>query len=399
MERFKGPTLFLITLSLLIGAGACSKQPAQSTATHAANTEDPFSYPFVKEFHLQRRADRPYGAYKAFYLLTEDFEPRVDSASDFDSIRDVLKLASELSSKHGVPWTHFVDASTLAPAFLSNDPAIRRQCRSMIEDLALMIERGDDCQLHLHGLLGSAMLNYLKAEEKLHIKDSGAAEAQTYRQRKSFFFQSFYRRGYREMVGSLTYSKRFLEKTLYAGKKQILAFRPGGWDHGATSQDTLLYFYALSESGLIANSGLSSGSFGGADFRVGNDPGHNLATVLGGEQRLFEVSPTAGPGAYINPVLPHDLNKLSNSAPGEMAVIVSVYHLGSLQKGPGTTEHPAKTVAQLQTERDTLEKHFKTVAELAAAKVVYPITLRDLLEIISEMQDAEASAGRRQPGG
>lgn len=399
MERFKGPTLFLITLSLLLGAGACSKQPAQNTATRGVDPENPFSYPFVKEFHLQRRADRPYGSYKAFYLLTEDFEPEVNSATDLESIREVLKLASELSSKHGIPWTHFVDANALAPAFLSNDPATSQQCRSMIEDLTRMIDRGDDCQLHLHGLLGSALLDYLKAEEKLHIKESGAAEAQTYRQRKSFFFQSFYRRGYRELVASLTYGKRFLEKTLYAGNRKILAFRPGGWDHGATSQDTLLYFYALSESGLIANSGLSTGTFGGADFRVGNDPGHNLANVLGGEHKLFEVSPTAGPGGYINPVLPHDLNKLSNSAPDEMPVIVSVYHLGSLQRGRGTTEHPAKTDAQFQTERDTLEKHFKTVAELAAAKVVYPITLRDLLEILSEAQDAEASAGPRQPGG
>lgn len=398
MERFKGPTLFLITLSLLLGAGACSKQPAQNTAAHAS-TEDPFSYPFVKEFHLGRRADKPYGSYKAFYLLTEDFEPDVNSATDLESIRDVLKVASELSSKHGVPWTHFVDANALAPAFLSNDPATRQQCRSMIEDLTRMIDRGDDCQLHLHGLLGSALLDYLKAEEKLHIKESGAAEAQAYRQRKSFFFQSFYRRGYREMVASLTYGKRFLEKTLYAGNKQILAFRPGGWDHGATSQDTLLYFYALSESGLVANSGLSTGTFGGADFRVGNDPGHNLANVLGGEHRLFEVSPTAGPGGYINPVLPHDLSKLSNSAPDEMPVIVSVYHLGSLQKRQATKDQPAKSEAELQTERDTLEKHFKTVAELAAAKVVYPITLRDLLEILSEAQDAEASAGARQPGG
>jgi hypothetical protein len=399
VERFKGPTLFLITLSLLLAAGACSKQPAQNTATTGAGPENPFSYPFVKEFHLRRRADKPYGSYKAFYLLTEDFEPQVASTIDLDSIRDVLKFASELSSKHGIPWTHFVDANTLAPAFLSSDPAARKQCQSMIEDLALMIDGGDDCQLHLHGLLGSALLDYLKAEEKIHIKESGAAEAQTYRQRKSFFFQSFYRRGYREMVASLTYGKRFLEKSLYAGKKQILAFRPGGWDHGATSQDTLLYFYALSESGLIANSGLSTGTFGGADFRVGNDPGHNLATVLGGEQRLFEVSPTTGPGGYINPVLPHDLNKLSNSAPDEMPVIVSVYHLGSLQKGLPSTEHPAKSDAQLQSERDTLEKHFKTVAELAAAKVVYPITLRDLLTIIAELQEAEASAGPQQPGG
>jgi len=399
VERFKGPTVFLITLSLFLAAGACSKQPAQDSRTYAGTPENPFTYPFVKEFHLKRRADKPYGSYKAFYLLTEDFEPRVESPSDLDSIRDVLKFASELSSRHRVPWTHFVDANTLAPAFISSDSAAKLRCRSMIDDLALMIDGGDDCQLHLHGLLVPALLEYLKSEEKIHIKESGVAEAQTYRQRKSFFFQSFYRRGYREMVASLTYGKRLLEKSLYAGNKQILAFRPGGWDHGATSQDTLFYFNALSDAGLIANSGLSTGTFGGQDFRVGNDPGHNLATILGGEQRVFEVSPTAGPGGYINPVLPLDLNKLSNSAPDEMPVIVAVYHLNSLQKTEGNPDNPAKSDAQLQAERDTLEKHFKTVAELAAAKIIYPITLRELLAIIAELQDAEASAGPRQPGG
>ena len=399
MERFKGPTLFLITLSLLLVAGACSKHSVQDTPVHALNPENPFAYPFVKEFHLKRRADKAYGSYKAFYLLTEDFEPLVESLADLESIRDVLKFASELSSKHGVPWTHFVDANTLAPAYLSDDPAAKQRCRSMIEDLALMIDAGDDCQLHLHGLLGPALLEYLKSEEKIHTKQSGLDDALTYRQRKSFFFQSFYRRGYHDMVASLTYGKRLLEKSLYAGKKQVLAFRPGGWDHGSSSQDTLLYFYALSDSGLIANSGLATGDFGSKDWRAGNDPGHNLANVLIGEQRMFEVSPTSGPGGYINPILPHDLNKLSNSAPGEMPVIVAVYHLASLQKGKSDPGIPAKSDAQLQTERDTLEKHFKTVADLAAAKIIYPITLRELLEIITEIQDAEASAGPRQPGG
>ena len=49
----------------------------------------------------------------------------------------------------------------------------------MIEDLTRMIDRGDDCQLHLHGLLGSALLDYLKSEEKVHITESGLADAQT----------------------------------------------------------------------------------------------------------------------------------------------------------------------------------------------------------------------------
>lgn len=381
MERFKVPTLILIAFSLLV-AGACSRQPAPG----AAKPENPFGYPFVQEFHLTRQADKAYGSYKAFYLLTEDFEPNVETTADFENIRDLLKFAFELSAKHGVPWTHFVDANVLAPAFLSSDPLVKQQCRSMIEDLAKMIEGGDDCQLHLHGLLGPALLEYLKSEEKIHIKQSGLDDAVTYRQRKSFFFNSFYGRGYHDMVASLTYGKRLLEESLYAGKKQVLAFRPGGWDHGSTSQDTLLYFHALSDSGLIANSGLVTGDFGGKNFRVGNDPGHNLANVLSGKQRIFEVSPTAGPGGYINPVLPNDLMKLAGSAPDEMPVIVAVYHLGSLQKSKGDPDNPAKSDSQLQMERATLENHFKTVADLAAAKIVYPITLRSLLAILSEQQ-------------
>lgn len=402
MERFKGPTFILIAASFLLPAGACSRRAARDSS-NAVKTENPFEYPFVKEFHLSRRADKPYGSYKAFYLLTEDFEPILETTSDYDNIRDVLKFASELSTKYGVPWTHFVDANALAPAFLSSDIASKERCRSMINDLATMIEGGDDCELHLHGSLIPALLEYLKTEEKLHIKERGLADAQTYRQRKSFFYQSFYHHGYREMVASLTYGKRLLEKELYGGKKQVLAFRPGGWDHGSTIQDTLLYFYALSDSGLIANSGLVTGNFGGDNFRVGNDPGHNLANVLAGKQKIFEVSPTAGPGGYINPVLPHDLGKLSNSAADEMPVIVAVYHLGSLQKTKGDSNDPPKSPpksdAEIQAERDTLEKHFKTVADLTAAKAIYPITLRGLLEIISEIQNAEASAEQQQPGG
>ena len=188
------------------------------------------------------------------------------------------------------------------------------------------------------------------------------------------------------MVGSLTYGKRLLERCVYDGKKQVLAFRPGGWDHGDNEQDTLLYFHALSDSGLMSNSGLSTGQFGGENWRVGNGPGKNVALVSAGENRLFEVSPTAGPGGYVNPVLPHDLNKLANSVKDEMAVIVAVYHLGALQKTKSEAGDAPRSEAELRAERETLEQQFKTAANLAAAKVLYPITLRELLAIITEQQ-------------
>ena len=248
-----------------------------------------------------------------------------------------------------------------------------------------MAEAGDDCELHLHGPLNRELLDQLRSKEKQHIKGSEET-VERYRQRRSFFYQSFYREGYRELVASLTYGKRFLEDSLYGGMKQVLAFRPGGWDHGSTSADTLLYFQALSDSGLIANSGLSTGDFGGKNWRVGNDPGRNIATVAIADKSVFEVSPTAGPGGYINPVLPNDLAKLAASVKDEMAVIVSVYHLGALQPADGSSSKAARPQNEIQTEREALEQHFKTVANLAEQKILYPITLRDLLAIISTQQ-------------
>jgi hypothetical protein len=374
MKRQNGPALS-VTVLFLVLAAACSK-PAP---------ENPFNYPFIKQLHVKRQAGKPYSDYKAFYILTEDFEPLVDLPSELESAREVLKFASGLTTTYKVQWTHFVDANVLAAAFISDDENLRRQCQNMLNDLKSMAEGGDDCELHLHGPLNPALLEHLRSQEKLHIRGSTEA-VERYRQRRSFFHESFYRAGYRELVASLTYGKRLLETSLYDGRKQVLAFRPGGWDHGSTNEDTLLYFRALRDSGLMANSGLSTGDFGGKDWRVGDDPGHNLATVLIGEKKLFEVSPTSGPGGYINPVLPHDLKKLAGSVKDEMAVIVAVYHLGALQKTKSESAKPPRSDAELRAERETLEQQFKTVAELTAAKVLYPITLRDLLAIISEQQ-------------
>jgi hypothetical protein len=367
-------SVLLISLLLLL-VNACSK----------AAPEDPFKYPFIKQIHLKRQPGAAYSDYKAFYLLTEDFEPLFESPSEIDSIREVLKFAALLSSTYKVPWTHFVDANALAPAFVADDQNLKERCREMIADLKSMTEAGDDCELHLHGPLNRAVLEQLRTVEKLHLKMSGES-SEPYRQRRSFFYESFHREGYRDLVGSLAYGKRLLEKSLYADQKTVVAFRPGGWDHGGGERDTLLYFNALSDAGLIANSGLSTGEFGGQNWRIGADPGRNVATVQAGERRIFEVSPTAGPGGYVNPVLPHDLSKLANSVKDEMAVIVAVYHLGALQTADSQSVKTPKSDAELRAERETLERQFKTVADLAAAKVLYPITLRELLAIISDQQ-------------
>lgn len=367
MKNLRSAILILLGTALFSSVACSTNKP-----------EKPFDYPFVHPLHIKRTQGKPYSEYKAFYILTEDFEPRVESPEDIDRIRTALQLARELTQKYGIAWTHFVDANTFWPAFVSEDPQLKEKCREMIAELKLMAAGGDDCQLHLHGPLNREVLEFMKSQDRLRVKPSGAKDLQGYRQRKSFFFQTFYGQGYRELVTSLAYGKRLLEQSLYDGRTDVVAFRPGGWDHGSSIQDTLLYFNALGEAGLIANSGLVTGEFGTQNWTVGNDPGRNLATIEAGGKSITEISPTTGPGGYVNPVLPNDLAKLATAVSDQMPVIVSVYHLGTLQ---ADSDEPG---GKVQDKQAALEKHFETVAELVAKKILYPVTLRQMLAILSE---------------
>jgi hypothetical protein len=370
--------LFALTLIPLL-IGGCSKRPA----------ENPFSYPFIKPIHLRRQPGKPYSDYKALYLLTEDFEPIVKTAEDFQEIEEALGLASDLSSQYKVPWTHFVDVNVLAPAFVGDDNQLKDQTQQMINRLARMTAAGDDCQLHLHGGMDRQLLDYLWSQKKLHPKVGQIDDAEPYRLRRSFFFNSFYRAGFRDLVTSLSYGKLLVENAVYDGKAPVLAFRPGGWDHGSSSSDTYIYFAALGASGLAANSGLATGEFGGPRFQVGGSPGNNIATVKVGDRAITEVSPTSGPGGYVNPVLPCDLEKLANSKKGELTIIVSVYHLSALQRASmesaeGAAANPQSYEAEAGKARQALNRHFQQVADLRSRKILYPLTLREALSIISE---------------
>lgn len=376
---------FTFALSICVVLVGCStKQP-----------EDPFHYPFVREIHISRDRAGPYNNARALYLLTEDLEPSLKSVAEVEDVRGVLRYASDLSAEYGIPWTHFVDISAFESAFVSNEDPLKTGCRSLLDDLKHMIERGDDGQLHLHGQLSGRMREFLRAEEKLRAGTHTIEDRLSYRQRKSFFFDSFYRRGYRELVLSLTYGKYAIDRYLYDGQSQVVAFRPGGWDHGSSEQDTLLYFSALASCGFAANSGLSTGHFGSSDWHVGDDPGHNLASIQIGESKVLEISPTRAPGAYLNPVLPNDLQKLSRVTTNELPVIVSVYHLGALQKtasqAQGTILSDDDDNRRIAEERDSLRRHFEMVSDLRARGVLYPVTMRQLLTILSTQGQGSGS--------
>jgi hypothetical protein len=296
-----------------------------------------------------------------------------------------------LSAKYDIPWTHFVDVNALTPAYAGSDAALSQHCREMIADLKHMVAQGDDCQLHLHGAIDERLLGALQKQEKLHVKKSTLETTHPYRQRHSFFFNAFYAQGGRKLVASLTYGKRLLEKAIYDDKQSVLAFRPGGWDHGSSDEDTRLYYHALMDAGLIANSGLSTGNFGSSNWRVGNDVGHNLATITFDNQTITEISPTAAPTWYVNPVVSKNIKELAESAKNknEIVIIVSVYHLNALQKGNNdvgeadSISGPYRDM-EIQQQREALERHFQMIDDLHRQKIICPITMRELLMLLSQ---------------
>jgi hypothetical protein len=69
----------------------------------------------------------------------------------------------------------------------------------------------------------------------------------------------------------------------------IRAFRPGGWDHGSTTEEIRAYLSALTTCGYEVDSSDASGTFGDRTWRVGVPFGRNVYRLAGG---LTEVAPS-----------------------------------------------------------------------------------------------------------
>jgi hypothetical protein len=111
-----------------------------------------------------------------------------------------------------------------------------------------------------------------------------------YPKRASMFFDVVYRHG----IGILDWLDRlgsfyevFLDDTGLAPPAQ-LAFRAGGWDHGATEADARAFVDALATTGYSWDSSASAGLFGTRSWRVGAPYGRN---VFGLGSDLTEAAP------------------------------------------------------------------------------------------------------------
>lgn len=379
MLRNKSLVFILVFLLLL----ACSNKEKISSIEE----QDPFKYPYIKTFHIQRNKDKPYSKYKAFYLITEDLEFGLQNKEQAENCLKALAIASSLSKQYGIHWTHFVDVNKLKGLVVLSDNQVTEQTKKAVASLSEMVNLGDDVEEHLHRPMDEEMLATLKKEHFLDIDPDELKAILPYKQSKNFFFRVALEPAYKDLVENLIYGKQLLEKTFYNDKQKILAFRPGGWDHGENQQETLIYFNALLKAGLQASSGLASGTYRTADWKVGTVPKQNLVSVSLSKGQILEFSPNTGEGGFFNPRTKKDLDRVVSSIStmdDEIPVIISVDHLNDYydprEYEKGLT--PEQISKQTENRFKVLTEHFKSVADYHSKEVLYPITLRGLLSII-----------------
>lgn len=111
-----------------------------------------------------------------------------------------------------------------------------------------------------------------------------------YSKRASFFYDVVHRHrlNVTDWVRSLLGHYQTFLTTAGIVQPTSLAFRAGGWDHGATLNERVQYIQALSNAGIRYDSSVSRGDFGTRGFRVGAPFGSNVFALT---TSLIEVAP------------------------------------------------------------------------------------------------------------
>jgi hypothetical protein len=105
------------------------------------------------------------------------------------------------------------------------------------------------------------------------------------------FFDVVHRQGLdlTEWLGVVTAEYDQLLRDAGVAPPTAAVFRPGGWDHGSTTDEMQNYVRALAHCGYAIDSSDATGSFGDPSWRVGLPFGRNAYRLSGG---LFEIAPS-----------------------------------------------------------------------------------------------------------
>jgi hypothetical protein len=170
-----------------------------------------------------------------------------------------------------------------------------------LEAVTMLHESGAAFYPHNHGVFDSA--TGMQADYRPE-RVSG------YSKRASFFYDVVHRHrlNLTDWLRALLGHYQTFLTTAGISQPTLLAFRAGGWDHGATLTERVQYVKALSDAGVRYDSSVSRGEFGTRGFRVGAPFGRNVFALT---KSLIEVAPCGSVNCGAEPVSLSSLRSLS----------------------------------------------------------------------------------------
>jgi hypothetical protein len=209
-------------------------------------------------------------------LLTIDFEG-FNHESSFDLWLTALKRWALHSTERGWGFSIFIALEDVVQLRFQRP----NRYREFLEDLRTLHRSGAAFFPHNHGVFDSRTGEQAKSRPQRVFN---------YPKRASFFYDVVrrHRIDLREWLGELlAHYDHFLEEAEIQ-RPERMAFRAGGWDHGATPEENSLYIDAVCDAEFAYDSSVTGGNFGTKEFRIGAPFGLNTFVLT---PTLTEVAP------------------------------------------------------------------------------------------------------------
>jgi len=391
-------------------AGACHELTARITAKRSSEVNlsrpwvlnlvfasDQFWANRLIEFEVRDEAEG-----RILLVLSEDHEPRLPRERLQGGGKGVLEAsevemdlvaksqaANALAEKHGLKWTHLLDAGT-AVGLLRWAGVRSESWRAVSEKTERYYQaayaKGHDCQIHLH--LSGVPESYFFCYD--YDRDRGLVSFNV--DRKRSYFPGWQINSWANVTrsygtsdnvnsrhGSLAHARRTVA-SLFSRQfpsYQPTFFRAGQWDLGANTAEREKSVFALRETGILADSSVAQGysyyepgfSFGkpvhqAAYFTSKNNPEEAAESLV--DAGILEVVPLLrqnGRGA-ISPRDPADpVVRAYTACRGEdgikagIHIIMEIEHLAAMEGAP----MPEGAVTRTAGDWSAMEKHFSTV--------------------------------------
>lgn len=270
-------------------------------------------------------------------VLTVDFE-----AFSPSSVRQwcvAMDSWAEASAQRQLRFDFFVAVEDIA-ALRAADSSMYRH---FLDSLRRLVEGGVDVHPHNHGPFDPSSGRPATAKsDRRHVVPG-------YTKRASFYYDTVYRHEWdlQAWLDVVRTEHARLLADLGVQAPRHVAFRAGGWDHGASAADTRAYVEAVAGARFTYDSSASYGTYGTESWRVGKPYGENVFRLT---PDLIEVAATWSVNCGVHPLSPRSIVSLARLlrqpgvATGRDGAAVAALHFDHLFTRSGAAPRRATAI-------------------------------------------------------